>query len=450
MRLFNILAAFVVVVSVAFFPPSQARAQTVIRDAEIERIIRTFATPIFQAAGLSPQSIDIYLIDDRSLNAFVTGGGNMFIYTGLLIEASDPLQLVGVLAHEAGHIAAGHNIGRGKELGEARWKLLAATLLGIGAGALTGRAEAAAAAQSIGQDIAVKGLLSYTRAQEAAADQAAVTYLRSTGLGLQGIIEFMNTLKDQEALVSSSQDPYLRSHPLTSERIAFIEQSLIESPEANQPPPRKWMELHQRMRAKLIGFIASAQEVAIRYPDSDTSLPARYARAISDYRQGRVDDALGSIDALLAERPNDPYFHELRGQVLLENGRVPEAIESYQRAVDLLPGESQFRLILAAAQLEMHQPSFDASAATHLKRVVAKEPNNATAWRLSSIAFGRQGDQGMTSLALAEMHFARHEFREAQGMAARAQKLLSNNPSAKLRATDLANAAKFEAELRDN
>ncbi len=419
--------------------PTEAQGRTIIRDAEIESIIRGYATPLFQAAGLNPRAVDIYLIQDRTLNAYVSGGQNIFIHTGLLIRAEDPLQVIGVLAHEIGHITGGHIAGRMNEYEKAQMTALASYLLGIGAALLSGRPEAAAAVISGGQDLALKGLLSYTRGQEQAADQAAIRYLNGTQQSPRGLLEFMNILGDQEVLLASSrQDPYLRTHPLTQDRVIFLEESLAKSRYKDALPSPELVAGHARVRAKLIGFLESPARVFRKYPPSDNSIPARYARAIAYFKRPNLKKALPLMDELIAEMPNDPFFHELKGQMLFENGRVAEALPEYQTAVSLMPDTPQLRLALAQVMIELNTRQYDEAALDHLERVLIAEPRNAFAWRLSAIAHGRLGDKGMTSLALAEGALSRGRAREARQQAARALHFLPENSPSWLQAQDVA------------
>ncbi|MFQ6018048.1 MAG: M48 family metalloprotease [Kiloniellaceae bacterium] len=416
---------------------ADAKGIQLIRDAEIENIIRAYATPLFQAAGLSPQAIDVYLVRDRSLNAFVTSGLNMFIHTGLLMRAADPLQVIGVIAHETGHLASGHTATRGDSLRSARNKVIASYLLGLGAVFATGRPEFARAAISGGQDIALKGLLRYTRSQETAADQAAVGLLNGTGQSPRGLLEFIRVLGGQEVLLSTNQDPYLRTHPLARERISFLEDQVRRSPHGNRPARPEYVEMHARMHAKLTGFLEPFSRVLQKYPESDASMAARYARAIAHFRKSDLEAALPLTDALIAERPDDPYFRELKGQMLFENGRIAEAVPEFEAAVRLLPDSPQIRLALAQAQIEMNDPELDRAALEHLSRTLHHEPGNAFAWRLSAIAYGRRGEVGMTALALAESALAHGKAPEAGEQAVRAQRILAEGSPGWLRAVDI-------------
>lgn len=433
----SLLAAAVLILAATI--PGTAAAQQIrlIRDAEVENIIRVYSTPLFQAAGLSPKDINVYLVNDPRLNAFVAGGLNMFLNTGTLMQANDPLEVIGVIAHEAGHIVAGHGATRGDSLRQSTRSVIASYIIGLGAAIATGRPELAQAIISGGQDIALKGLLRYSRAQESTADEIAVRLLNGTGQSPRGLLEFMRKISGQEVLYSTNQDPYLRSHPLTRERIRFLEDQTRKSPNGKTSAAKKLVDLHNRMRAKLIGFLQPIDLVLRRYPESNTSLPAKYARAIAYYRNGDMTTGLARINALLAQYPDDPYFYELKGQILFESGRGAEAVPEYETAARLLPNSPQIALALAQAQIELNDPGTDEKALAHLLKTLRLEPNNAFAWRLAAIVHGRQGNIGLTALALAERALALRHAPEARDQAGRAKKLLAEASPSWLRASDI-------------
>ena len=420
---------------------AQTRPRGFIRDAEIETTIRAYATPLFAAAGLDPQAVKVYLINDDSLNAFVAGGMNLFIHTGLLMRSESANQLIGVIAHETGHIAGGHLARTQEALENATAEMILAYVLGIGAAIATGDSGAGAAVITGGQTIAQRSLLQYSRTQESAADQAALSYLDRTGQSARGILEFLEVLGDQELLLSSQQDPYLRTHPLSSDRVDTVRNYVSGSPYADSAEPPDFIAAHARMRAKLVGFLRPLGRVLQQYPESDGSLEGRYARAIAYYRAADLKRALPLIDGLIAERPDDPYFQELKGQILFENGRAREALPYYEAAVRLQPDAPLLRQGLAQVQLESGDPELSRAALGQLDEVVRIEPHNAGAWRLLSIAYGRDGQLGMTALALAESAGARGDAKEARQQADRALKLLPENSPAWLRAQDIFNAA---------
>ena len=414
----------------------QAKGLRFIRDTEIENTVRAYSTPILLAAGLNPQAVDVYLIDDPRLNAFVAGGQNMFLHTGLLLRAETPLQVMGVIAHETGHITGGHIVSRSEEVKKTTAALIASYVLGIGTAIATGRGDAGVAVIQGGQGAAVASLLAYTRGQEAAADQAAIKLLEVSGYSPRGLLEFFEILGGQEALLSSRQDPYLRTHPLTQDRITSLRAAVAQSRFADTPAPDNLVAMHERMRAKLLGYL-TPEKALRKYSDNDGSLPARYARAIAYLERGEMAAAEAEVDSLIEEFPEDPYFHELKGDILFHGGRVAEARPSYLKAVELLPDAPLIRRALAHVQMEMNQPEMDKQALEHLKFVTQREPRNVTGWRLLAGVQGRLGDKGMSTLAQAEAALAMNKPKEAKGFAQRALKLLPEYSPGWLRAQDI-------------
>lgn len=428
----------VLLVIAAVLAPATAGAKGLrfIRDTEIENTVRAYSTPLFLAAGLNPQAVDVYLIDDPRLNAFVAGGQNMFLHTGLLLRAETPLQVMGVIAHETGHITGGHIVTRGDEVQKTTAALIASYVLGLGTALATGRGEAGAAIISGGQGAAIASLLAYTRGQEASADQAAIKLLESSGYSPRGLLEFFEVLGDQEALFSSRQDPYLRTHPLTQDRIASLRAAVAESRFADTPAPPNLVAMHDRMRAKLLGYLTPVKALR-RYGDNDDSLPARYARSIAHLERGEMPAALDEADSLIQDFPGDPYFHELRGDVLFHGGQIAEARLEYQKAVDILPNAPLIRRALAHVQISLNQPNLDKEALKHLQFVTQREPRNVTGWRLLAGVQGRMGDKGMSTLSKAEAALAMNNPRAAKGLAQRALQLLPEYSPGWLRAQDI-------------
>ena len=440
--------------SLVFSQPAQAQQaqakRNFIRDAEVENTIRTFAAPLFQAAGLDPDSIRFHLLVDNSLNAFVAGGLNMFIHTGLLIRAENPNQLIGVIAHETGHIAGGHLARLNNAVGNASTEALVGMLLGAAIGAATGRADAGAAVMLGAQNIATRDLLAYSRSEESSADQAAMRYLETTKQSPKGLAEFFEILGDQELLVTTRQDPYVRTHPLTRDRISFVQDQAAKSPYANAAPRPEWVEMHRRMRGKLFAFLEQPFRTLTRYKEDDSSIEARYARAIAYYRKPELNKALSLIDALLAERPDDPYFWELKAQMLFENARGAESLAPYRKAVDLLPDNALLRIELAQAQVEQDDPALLADAQKNLSLALHREPDNRTGWRLMAIAYGRDGNEGMAAYAMAEQALIEGKLVDANYHAGKAERLLPKTGEIWLRIQDIKErAAQVKDERKD-
>jgi len=420
----------------------QGQRLSLIRDAEIESSIRTMVTPIWRAAGLDPNAVEIMIVQDSTLNAFVAGGQRIFINTGLLLRTERPNQLIGVMAHETGHIAGGHLARAQEELNRLSTLQILEALLGAGAmagGAAAGTGIGRPAPTDTGGGTAPSSLLyflKYTQTQENAADQAAINYLERTHQSVKGTIEFLRVLQREERMLIGRRDRYLSTHPLTPDRITAFEEAAARSPYTNAPESQQFLDMHHRIVAKLIGFL-SPNAALQRYAEGDRAVPARYARAIALYRSGALGSALLTIDGLLKDYPNDPYFHELRGQMLYESGRAAESVPSYRRAVQLLPAIGILKIDYARALLDTNKPENDREAVRNLELAVQTEPGSFDLWRLSAAGYSKLNNQGMTSLARAEMAVIRGQRAEAQAHAASAERQLPRGTPSWQRAQDL-------------
>ena len=423
----------------SFTAPAQAQL-AFIRDAEIESIIRSYASPLFEAAGLDAQSVNVHIVNDKKINAFVAGGKKLFINTGLLLAAKNSNQVIGVIAHETGHIAGGHLARTHEVLKSANAATILSYVLGAAA-IVAGSPDAAIAIIAGGGAVSQQTFLKYSRGQEQAADQHAVTSLDRTGQSARGLLEFLEVLEGQEVLIASRQDPYLRTHPLVRGRVNFVRNHVENSPYSAALPTDLQEAQFARMIAKLQGFL-NPREAFRAYPDEDKSLAGRYARAIAHYRRPDLDPALQEIDALLADYPEDGYFHELKGQILFENGRIGEAVKSYGHAVEILPNEPLIRVGLAQAMIERGDGKTLEEAVEQLEVAVRQDAENPQAWQLLSIAYGRTDRIGMSSLASAERAILVDDYQQAIAFAHRADSLLPAGAPGQLRAQDIEFAAK--------
>ncbi len=429
--------------------PAQARSFSFIRDAEIEDTIRLFGAPLFAVAGLEPSAVRVYLVKDPSLNAFVAGGQKIFINTGLLIASDNANQVIGVIAHETGHITGGHLARSQDALRDASAQSILAFVLGAAA-AVAGQAGAGQAIIAGGTQLAQRSFLKYSRVQESSADQAALSMLEQTGQSAKGMLVFFDKLGDQEALLTASQDPYVRTHPLTRDRVDTIRAHVARSANSNVAERPVFVERHSRMRAKLIAFLRSPVTTFRKYPAKDNSLSGRYARAIARHKKRETDKALALIEGLLAEHPRDPYFHELRGQILLESGNAEAAVAPYERAVALRPNEALLRIGLGQAQVSIENDTYIKAAVENMRRAVRLAPDNPSAWRWLGMAQGRLGNIGQAALATAERYMLTGKFRDAAGQAARAERALAKGTPGWLRAQDLKIAAEQAVKRRKN
>jgi predicted Zn-dependent protease len=427
-------------------PPMPATAQRggglpLIRDAEIEQLLREYTQPIFKAAGLTGANIRIVLINDKSFNAFVVDGRRIFVNTGALSESTTPNQIIGVLAHETGHIAGGHLSRLREELARLQTAALIGMLLGAAAmaagGGSSGAGQAGAAMITGTQQVATRSLLSYQRAHEEQADRAAVKFLAATGQSAKGMYETFKRFADQSMFTARYADPYAQSHPMPTERIAALTEIARSSPNWEKKDSAELQARHDMMRAKLSGFMEPPQTVARRYPLSDTSLPARYARAISTYRHSDLRAAIAQIDSLIATQPNNPYFHELKGQALLEGSRAAEAVAPLRRAVQLAPQPTLIQLMLGQALVATNDPKYSEEAITILRNALAREPDAPQAYQHLAMAYGRKGDVAQADLASAQAAFARGDIKTARELAARAKTRLQVGSPGWVRADDI-------------
>lgn len=387
----------------SFTISTQAFAISLIRDAEIEQTLRAYSTPIFVKAGLTPSSISLYIVNDQAINAFVMGGSNIFVNTGLIMQSPRPEMVLAVIAHETGHISGGHLVRSVQAAEKAQIQAVLGALLGAVAIA-GGAGDAGMAILSSGQNLALRGMITHTRANEEAADNTALNILDQLGISASGMLETFEILRKQEKLkIGSSSDPYLRTHPLNTDRIMQVRNHVEQSKIPSGTVPEKFVVLHQRMLGKLEGFLGEPADVLTRYPETDTSVRAYYARAVAYFRQAKIDKAIAQMDRLIAQSPEDPYFHELKGQILFEGSRITEAAQSYKKAVELLPSASLIRVEYARALIALEDNSNLPEAIKHLEAASSNgERENASLWRLLATAYGRSGQMGLSHLALAE------------------------------------------------
>lgn len=428
-------ALFAVLVTAAAPPAAAQQRISFIRDAEVESTIRAYATPLFVAAGLDPTAIRVHLVNDRSLNAFVANGLNMFVNTGLLIRADNAGQVIGVIAHETGHITGGHLVRIRDGMRDAMAESIVALVLGAAA-AIAGAGDAGMAIITGGTQLAERGILRYTRDMESSADQAGVNLLDKTGQSSAGFYEFLEILADQELVAVGRQDPYLRTHPITRDRVEFVRNHTEHSRYANTPIRPEFAERHRRMRAKLQGYLDPVRALQV-YKADDPSIEARYGRAIAFSRRPDYPQSLALFDALIAERPNDPYFLEAKAQTLFESGKAAEAMPFYEKAVALADKEPLLRIDLARVQLALEKPEYLKPAISHLEYARRFEESSGELWRLLAVAYGRDNQLGMATLAQAERAMLSGRRTEARVLAERAEKMLPTGTPSSLRAQDI-------------
>jgi predicted Zn-dependent protease len=430
------------VASVSLVPTAPAHeggsgGASLLRDTEVEADIHRMIAPIWKAAGLDPDAVHVYLVADESINSFVAAGQNIFINSGLLARADTPNQLIGVLAHETGHIRRGDLYTGKTAMRNASIEEIIAMAAAVAATAASKGGDSGGAALLGAAGVGQRAFMQFSVAQEATADHTAMTLLDRTHQSARGLLQFFEKLQSQELLIGVHQSTYLTDHPLTEERIAYVRDHVEHSPYSEVPDPPAFVAMLARSKVKLAAFTEPPSTTLANYPASDRSVLARYARAIALYRIPDLDHARPTIDALIRDYPTDPYFRELKGQMLFENGHVADAVQPYEEAVRLAPDAPLLRIELAQVYIENVNPAQNQRAIAYLKDALRSEVKDVEAWHLLATAYGRDNQIGMAALALAEEGLAADNKTNAVQEAKRAEKLLPKNGVAYERAAEI-------------
>ncbi len=417
-------------------------AEVLLRDAETENNIKKMAAPIWRAAGLEPSDVGIYLVQDNQLNSFVAGGQAIFINSGLVLRAENPNQLIGVVAHETGHIAGGHVLRAKEAMRNASIESIIAMVAAAGASVLARSGAPLLGAAGVGE----RSFLQFSIAQEATADHAALNFLDRSCQSARGLLKFFEILQSNELLAGERQESWVRTHPLTQQRVQYIRDHVQQARCSNTPDSPDSVELLRRIKAKLHAFLDDPSKTLSTYPTSDRSPIARYARAIAYYRMPKLDLALPEIDGLIRDFPNDPYYRELKGQMLFENGRVRDAMRPYEDAVKLAPSAALLRISLSQVYIESGDPALNKRAIAYLNDASRAEGRESQIWRFLAVAYGRDNQIGMAALSLAEEALANGKKKDATQQALRAKQMLTKNSPSYFRADDI----HHEAERLEN
>ena len=426
----------------------EGKGPPMIRDTEAEQLLRDYSRPILHAAGLEKQNIQVVIINDSTFNAFVADGRRIFVNYGAIMQSETPNQLIGILAHETGHLAGGHLAKMREQIAHAQTQLIIAMLLGAGAvvaGARSGNSNggltnAGAAALSAPGEIIQRSLLSYQRQQEENADRAGVKFLTATGQSAKGMYDTFKRFSNDSLFAAHNADPYVQSHPMPVERVAALEELARTSPYWDKKDDPALQARHDMIRAKFSAFMERMDTVYRRYPLSDTSLPARYAHAIATYRHGELHDALAKIDALIQIQPANPYFYELRGQALLEGGKPNDAIEPLRKAVQLSNNAPLIEMLLGQALVGTDNKAHTDEAIAILRLAVSRETEAPLGYTQLAMAYGRKGDYAEADLASAQAAFLRGDNKTARDLASRAKTRFAIGTPGWVKADDIVSA----------
>jgi len=422
-----------------------ASAQSILRDAETEALLAEMSRPLIEAAGLDPRNVQVVLIFDKEINAFVAGGQVVYIHSGLFTAAANANEVQGVIAHELGHIQGGHVVRFGEGMKAATGITLLSLLVGVAAMA-AGAGEAGAGIMAAGQQAALGKFLAFSRAQESSADAAGVRYLQAAGISGQGSLAFFKRLQGMEfRLAIPQEDSYARTHPLSGERITILREQYERSPAWNNKTDPALEARFQRVKAKLDGFVSDANVTLRKYPEGTNTVPARYARAYAWHRTAYPDKALAEVKALLAQSPHDPYFLELEGQVLLESGHPDEALPALREATALTNNQPLIAALFGHALISTENPDNFAEAEKILRSAVARDNNNPFAWYQLGVVYDRRGDGPRAALATAERYNLENQPRLALASAEAAMHGIPEGTPDWLRAQDIAMVSRTAA-----
>lgn len=447
-RQLSALLAFVAAMMLAAQP---AAAQSILRDAETEALLQEMMDPLTVAAGMPAGSVEVVLINDPSINAFVAGGQRVYVHSGLISAADTANEVQGVLAHELGHITGGHIVRMYEGMGRAQTISIVSLLVGVAA-ALAGAGDAAMGAMAMGQQAAMGSFLAFNRTQEASADAAGADFLSKAGITGRGSIEFFKKLQNLEfryGIEQSDEAAFSRTHPLSGDRISRLQGVYERDPAWDTPPDAGQQERFERIKAKLYGYLATPARTLSAYPEHMTGTPARYARAYAYHKQARIDEALAETEALLATDPDDPYFLELKGQVLLESGRPADALAPLRQATRLTGNDPLIASMFGHALLATEDAANLDEAERVLRAAVGRDRENPFAWYQLGVVYGSKGDIPRARLASAEQQMMSNRPQEALHSAESAQQGLPQGSADWIRAQDVAMQARAELERKD-
>ncbi len=448
----RILCHFAAFIAALVWAAQPAYAQSVLRDAETEALLNDMAAPLVEAAGLAPGNVDIVLINDPSINAFVAGGQVVYLHSGLIDAADTANEVQGVIAHELGHITGGHINRIGEGMSAASNISILSLLLGVGA-ALAGAGEAGIGIMQAGQRAALGKFLAFTRVQEASADAAGAEYLSIAGISGRGSLAFFGKLLNQEFRYYRRQDDdaaFTRTHPLSGDRIARLREVYERDPAWDAPDDPEIQARFERVKAKLYGYLSTPERTLQSFPEYDTSIPARYARAYAYHKAALVDQALGEANALLDSDPQNPYFYELKGQILLESGKPDEALPYLRDATDLSRNQPLIASMFGHALIATEDQENFPEAERVLRAAVASDRLNPFALYQLGVVYAARGDMPRARLASAEQQVMRRNYPEALRSAQAAEAGLEPGSPDWIRAQDISLQARAALEqLRD-
>ncbi len=412
------------------------RSLPLVRDAEIEGLIQDYTAPIFKAAGLRRRGVEVFLLNKNDFNAFVTGT-RMFINTGAIMQAETPNEIIGVFAHETGHIVGGHLVRLRDRLEKAQLLSVLGLLAGAGAAA-SGSTQGGAAIIAGTQGVAQRSLLAYQREEELTADRTGVSLLNKTGQSGRGMLKTFDRLGKNPLFSSGRLDPYAISHPVPRERIALLTNVVKKSPNYNKKDSDNLQLRHDLARAKIAAYAGGAGLVRNIFRKNLNGIAGTYGIAISHFLNGVPRRGLPMIDKLIKKIPTYPYFHEMKGEMLLRSGKASKAAASFQKAVKLDKRQNGLlRIQLGHALLETNSKKNLAAAIKTLRQGTSRDPYSSAGYGYLARAYGANGQPNLALAATAQARFLQGNLRDAKQLALRAQPKIKKGSPQWLRLQDI-------------
>ncbi|MFQ6729709.1 MAG: M48 family metalloprotease [Alphaproteobacteria bacterium] len=410
-----------------------AHAVSMINDTETEKLLADLIQPLANAAKIPDGRLKIHIVDDDDFNAFVSGGEDVYIYTGLLKQIKTPNALQAVVAHEMGHMLGGHTAQMADRLSAEMKRTMLIQALGVGLMVAGGNPSLGAGVLAGSSGIAQQSMLAFTRDEERIADNMGVNLMIDAGQNPNGFVTVFEQMRDLTGELESKINPNRINHPLTNERLnnvkSQIKQSDIKNTHTAQP------DEYEMVRAKLIGYLDNSKSVLAKYPYTDKSSPALYARAIANMRNGNLDGAKMGVQTLISRMPDNPYMYELMGDIEYQFGHYDDSVRAYEQALKLTKNAPQIQTALALVLTERKKPNDDTRAIELCKASLLSEPTAFTYWVLAR-AYG-DNDNGRSAWAMAEYYHMNKKEDEAKKYAKIAQKHLKKTDPEYIKAGEL-------------
>ena len=428
----------IIAILVALFIVLPARAMSLINDTETEKLLIELITPLANAANIPDGRLRVHIVNDDDFNAFVMGGEDVYLYTGLLKQIKSPVALQAVVAHELGHTLGGHMAQMSARMVAEMKRALMIQALGVGLMVAGGNPSLGAGVLAGAGGVAQQSMLAFSRDEERIADDMGVDIMAAAGLDPNAFIDVFEQMREMSDAFESRVNPNRINHPLTAERLKNVREKITKTKIEKQDKKTiaRQSADYELVRAKLIGYLDTSARVLTQYPYSDKGDGAIYARAIANMRGGNLDAARTGTRTLISHKPTNPYFYELLGDIEFQFGHYDDSVIAYEKSLELLPDAPQIQTALALVLNERNKPGDKARAAELTRTAILTEPSPLTYWVLAQTF--ADGD-GRADWAMAEYYSMNNDEKNAKSYAKRARKKLKSGTPEYIKSGDILN-----------